>query len=161
MEVGQPYPYKGFWIRLVATLIDSIVLTIIIIFLAVFSLVVFGATLGEGAGIGMFFLVLILASLATILYKPIMEASDYQGTLGKYALGMKIVDQNGQRITMTSSFLRTILYIIGAQLFLLCLGVVMIGFTEYKQGLHDILANTYVVTTYWEGPVPLEDNFGG
>ena len=160
MEVGQPYPYKGFWIRLVATLIDSIVLTIIIIFLAVFSLVVFGATLGEGAGIGMFFLVLILASLATILYKPIMEASDYQGTLGKYALGMKIVDQNGQRITMTSSFLRTILYIIGAQLFLLCLGVVMIGFTEYKQGLHDILANTYVVTTYWEGPVPLEDKFG-
>ena len=161
MEVGQPYPYKGFWIRLVATLIDSIVLTIIIIFLAVFSLVVFGATLGEGAGIGMFFLVLILASLATILYKPIMEASDYQGTLGKYALGMKIVDKNGQRITMTSSFLRTILYIIGAQLFLLCLGVVMIGFTEYKQGLHDILANTYVVTNHWEGPVPLEDNFGG
>ena len=90
-----------------------------------------------------------------------MEASEYQGTVGKYALGMKVVDQNGQRITMTSSFLRTILYIIGAQGFLLCLGVVMIGFTEYKQGLHDILANTYVVTTYWEGPVPLEDNFGG
>ena len=35
----------------------------------------------------------------------------------------------------------------------------MIGFTEYKQGLHDILANTYVVTNHWEGPVPLEDNF--
>ena len=30
MEVEQPYPYKGFWIRLVAALIDSIVLTIII-----------------------------------------------------------------------------------------------------------------------------------
>ena len=108
----------------------------------------------------MFFLVLILASLATILYKPIMEASGYQGTFGKYALGLKVVDKNGQRITMTSSFLRTILYIIGAQAFLLCLGIVMIGFTEYKQGLHDILANTYVVTTYWEGPVPLEDKFG-
>ena len=161
MEVQQPYPYKGFWIRLVAALIDGIVLTFIVIFLAVFSLLFFGATLGEGAGVGMFFLVLILASLATILYKPIMEASDYQGTFGKYALGLKVVDKNGQRITMTSSFLRTILYIIGAQAFLLCLGVVMIGFTEYKQGLHDILANTYVVTNYWEGPVPLEDNFGG
>ncbi len=108
----------------------------------------------------MFFLVLILASIATILYKPIMEASEYQGTVGKYALGMKVVDQNGKRITMTSSFLRTILYIIGAQGFLLCLGVIMIGFTEYKQGLHDILANTYVVTNHWEGPVPLEDKFG-
>lgn len=161
MEVGQPYPYKGFWIRLVAALIDGIVLAIIVIFLAVLSLLFFGATLGEGAGVGMFFLVLILASLATILYKPIMEASSYQGTFGKYALGLKVVDKNGQRITMTSSFLRTILYIIGAQVFLLCLGIVMIGFTEYKQGLHDILANTYVVTNYWEGPVPLEDNFGG
>ena len=160
MEVGQPYPYKGFWIRLVAALIDSIVLTIIIIFLAVFSLLVFGATLGEGAGIGMFFLVLILASLATILYKPIMEASDYQGTFGKYALGLKIVDKNGQKISMTSSFVRTILWIIGSQAFLLCLGVIMVGFTEYKQGLHDILADTYVVTNHWEGPVPLEDNFG-
>ena len=71
-----------------------------------------------------------------------------------------VIDKNVQKITMTSSFIRTILYIIGAQAFLLCLGVVMIGFTEYKQGLHDIFANTYVVTTYWDGPVPLEDNFG-
>ena len=161
METGQPYPFKGFWIRLVASFIDGIILLILIILLATISLVIFGAALGEGAGVGMFLLVFILASIATILYKPIMEASEYQGTVGKYALGMKVVDQNGQRITMTSSFLRTILYIIGAQGFLLCLGVVMIGFTEHKQGLHDILANTYVVTTYWEGPVPLEDNFGG
>ena len=161
MEIGQPYPYKGFWIRLVAALIDSIVLTIIIIFLAVLSLVVFGTTLGEGAGVGMFFLVLILASLATILYKPLMEASEYQGTLGKYVLGLKIVDKNGNKISMSTSFVRTILWIIGSQLFLLCLGVLMVGFTEYKQGLHDILANTYVVTTHWEGAVPLDDNFGG
>ena len=160
METGQPYPFKGFWIRFVASFIDGIILLILIILLASISLVIFGAALGEGAGLGMFLLVFILASIATILYKPIMEASEYQGTVGKYALGMKVVDKNGQRITMTSSFLRTILYIIGAQGFLLCLGVVMIGFTEYKQGLHDILANTYVVTTHWEGPVPLEDNFG-
>ena len=160
METGQPYPFKGFWIRLVASFIDGIILLILIILLATISLVIFGAALGEGAGVGMFLLVFILASIATILYKPIMEASEYQGTVGKYALGMKVVDQKGKRITMTSSFLRTILYIIGAQGFLLCLGVVMIGFTEYKQGLHDILANTYVVTTHWEGPVPLEDNFG-
>ena len=160
METGQPYPFKGFWIRVVASFIDGIILLILIILLSSISLVIFGAALGEGAGVGMFLLVLILASIATIFYKPIMEASEYQGTVGKYALGMKVVDQKGQRISMTSSFLRTILYIIGAQGFLLCLGVVMVGFTEYKQGLHDILANTYVVTTYWEGPVPLEDNFG-
>ena len=72
---------------------------------------------------------------------------------------MKVNDKNGQQISMTSSFVRTILYIIGGQ-FLLGLGLIMVGFTEYKQGLHDVLANTYVVTSYWEGPVPVEDNFG-
>jgi len=160
METVQPYPFKGFWIRAVASIIDSIILLIFIILLIVITFAIFGAALGEGAGVSMVLLVILLACLAIILYKPIMEASEYQGTLGKYALGMKIIDKNGQKITMTSSFVRTILYIIGAQGFLLCLGVVMIGFTEYKQGLHDILANTYVVTNHWEGPVPLEDNFG-
>ena len=154
MESLQPYPYKAFWIRFVAALIDSIVLTIIILFLFGFSLVIFGAALGEGAGIGMAFLVLILASLATILYKPVMEASDYQGTFGKYTLGMKVVDGRGQKISMTSSFVRTVLF------FLLFLGVVIVGLTEYKQGLHDILAKTYVITSHWDGPIPLEDNFG-
>ena len=160
MESLRPYPFKGFWIRAVASIIDGIILLILILLLAGISLVIFGAALGEGAGFGMFLLVFLLASLATILYKPIMEASEYQGTFGKYALGMKVIDKNGQKITMTSSFIRTILYIIGAQGFLLCLGVVMIGFTEYKQGLHDIVAKTYVVTSHWDGPVPLEDNFG-
>jgi uncharacterized RDD family membrane protein YckC len=160
MESLQPYPYKGFWIRAVASIIDGIILLILILLLAGISLVIFGAALGEGAGFGMFLLVFLLASLATILYKPVMEASDYQGTFGKYALGMKVVDGRGQKISMTSSFVRTILWIIGSQAFLLWLGAIMVGFTEYKQGLHDILAKTYVVTSHWDGPVPLEDNFG-
>ena len=151
--------FKGFWIRLVASLFDGIILMFLVILLALASFVIFGDALGEGAGIGMFFVVLILASISTILYKPLMEASEYQGTFGKYALGMKVIDKNGQQISMTSSFVLTILYIIGGQ-FLLGLGLIMVGFTEYKQGLHDVLANTYVVTSYWEGPVPVEDNFG-
>ena len=85
METGQPYPFKGFWIRLVASFIDGIILLILIILLATISLIIFGVALGEGAGVGMFLLVFILASIATILYKPIMEASEYQGTVGKYA----------------------------------------------------------------------------
>ena len=164
MQEIQPYPFKGFWIRFVAAFIDGILLTIIVILLAVFSLLFFGTILGEGAGIGMFFLVLILASLATILYKPLMEASDYQATFGKYFLNMKIVDKQGRKITFTKSFIRTIVYVLHTVIPFLnavsWLAFLMIGFTEYKQGLHDILAETYVVTNYWEGPVPLEDNFG-
>ena len=36
----------------------------------------------------------------------------------------------------------------------------MIVFTGQNQGLHDAAAETYVVSKYWQGPVPLQDNFG-
>ena len=164
METGQPFPFKGFWIRLVASMIDGIILLFLVILLALASLVIFGVTLGDDVGIGMFFLVLILASISTILYKPLMEASEYQGTFGKYALGMKVVNQNGVRITNTESFVRTIVFVLQTSIpflnMITFLALLMIGFTEYKQGLHDVVSKTYVVTSYWEGPVPLEDNFG-
>ena len=44
--------------------------------------------------------------------------------------------------------------------FITFLALLMIGFTEYKQGLHDLASKTYVVTNHWEGAIPLEDNFG-
>ena len=37
---------------------------------------------------------------------------------------------------------------------------VIIVFTDENQGLHDMAAETYVVSKYWDGPVPLQDNFG-
>ena len=40
------------------------------------------------------------------------------------------------------------------------LAFLMIAFTEENQGLHDLAAETYVVSKYWQGPVPLQDKFG-
>ena len=91
-----------------------------------------------------------------------METSNYQGTFGKYLLGMKIVNQNGQKISFSTSIIRTLVYflqtLIAAPLTVWLL--LMIGFTEYKQGLHDLAAKTFVVSQHWEGAIPLEDNFG-
>ena len=93
-----------------------------------------------------------------------MEASEYKGTFGKYFLGMKIVDQEGEKIIMAASFIRTLVYLAQTAIPLLSLItsflLLMIGFTEYKQGLHDIAASTYVVPYHWQGPVPVEDQFG-
>ena len=113
----------------------------------------------------MLLLFILGAIILVLLYKPLMEASDYQSTFGKYFLNMKIVDKEGRKITFTKSFIRTIVYLLHTAIPFLntvsWLAFLMIGFTEYKQGLHDFLAETYVVTKHWEGPVPLEDNFGG
>ncbi|GIR27429.1 MAG: hypothetical protein CM15mP42_03790 [Methanobacteriota archaeon] len=170
MENIQPnnmmgFPFKGFWIRVVASLLDAIILSIVFIFLAVFILFFFGSLFGEVAGFAMLLLFVLGAIILVLLYKPLMEASDYQSTFGKYFLNMKIVDKEGRKITFTKSFIRTIVYLLHTAIPFLntvsWLAFLMIGFTEYKQGLHDFLAETYVVTKHWEGPVPLEDNFGG
>ena len=103
-------------------------------------------------------------SIALLLYKPLMEASEYQGTFGKIILGMKVVNQSGNRLSVSESFLRTIVYIgmlsVPGLNIIGLLGVIMIGFTEQKQGLHDILAKTFVVSKDWAGPIPLQDGFG-
>ena len=153
-------PFKGFWIRLVASIMDVVVLTILVILLALFALLLFGSLFGEEAGFGMLLLILFLAPFATIFYKPLMEGSEYQGTFGKYLLGMKVVDSRGERITMKNSFIRTIVYMILLAVFVGILGILMVGFTEEKQGLHCIASKTYVVPFDWQGPVPLQDGFG-
>ena len=158
------FPFKGFWIRVVASLLDAIFLSIAFIFLAIFTLFFFRSLFGDATGLAMLLLFLLVGIILILLYKPLMEASDYQSTFGKYFLNMKIVDKEGRKITFTKSFIRTIVYVLLTAIPFLntvsWLAFLMIGFTEYKQGLHDILAETYVVTNHWEGPVPLEDNFG-
>ena len=93
-----------------------------------------------------------------------MEASEYQGTFGKYFLNMKVVDKNGRRIQISKSFIRTIVYMFQVYIPIInwfsWLLFLVIVFTEENQGLHDISAETYVVSKYWQGPVPLQDKSG-
>ena len=157
--------FKGFWIRLVATLIDLIILFLslgAIIYLLLFS----GLLELDAADIfGIIILVLIGFVIVIIVYRPIMEASNFQGTLGKYLLSMKVVDKKGQKIKITQSLIRSLMFMAQVAipwLNLLTIWLLLfIGFTNQKQGLHDMAANTYVVSRYWEGPTHLDDSFGG
>ena len=157
-------PFKGFWIRLVAAITDFVILTIMTLVLVYVLASIAAALLGEGAAAATFILSILAFSIALIIYKPLMEASEYQGTLGKYILGMKVVNQRGERITMTTSFVRTIVYLVLTTIpgvnIVGVLGIIMVGFTEQKQGLHDIAAKTYVVPKEWLDPIPLQDGFG-
>ncbi|MBD1379703.1 RDD family protein [Bacillus sp. IB182487] len=87
------------------------------------------------------FLYLIIA-VGSIFYFGMMPASKHQGTLGKRIMGLKIVDENGNRVKAGKSWLRYIGYIPSGILYI---GFIMIAFTDGKRGLHDMIANTYVV----------------
>ncbi|SVB94027.1 uncharacterized protein METZ01_LOCUS246881, partial [marine metagenome] len=67
---------------------DVVVLTILVILLALFAFLFAGSLFGDDGAVSMLILVLFLSPFATIFYKPLMEASEYQGTFGKYLLGM-------------------------------------------------------------------------
>ncbi|GER06983.1 hypothetical protein JCM17843_12930 [Kordiimonadales bacterium JCM 17843] len=77
------------------------------------------------------------------LYFALMESSEKQATLGKAAIGIKVTDMNGQRI----SFLRAIGRHFGKILstIILMIDYVVILFTKRKQGLHDMIAGCLVL----------------
>ncbi len=79
---------------------------------------------------------------ASWLYEALMESSSYQATLGKMIFGMKVTDLNGNRIDFLRATGRHFAKIVSG--LLLCFGFIMVGFTERKQGLHDMLAGTLV-----------------
>ena len=79
---------------------------------------------------------------ASWLYEALMESSAYQATLGKMILGMKVTDLYGNRISFARATGRLFAKIVSAMI--LGIGFIMVGFTERKQGLHDMMAGTLV-----------------
>lgn len=156
--------YASFGRRLVAVIIDGIIISILysVVLAPVMAAIGLGIATGVGnaetltdeeaavAAMGMIgamiaamgSIILIIWAIQ-ILYYAFMESSKYQASLGKMAMGIKVVDLNGDRITFGKAFLRSIGKIISASVFYI--GFLMAAFTEKKQGLHDMIASTLVV----------------
>jgi len=118
--------YAGFWIRVGAYLIDAV-----LIYVLTFLLTLIHESL------------VWIAYIASILYFPLMESSNYQGSLGKKWLGLRVVDEQGERIGLGRAFGRFFSKILSG--IILYIGYIMVAFTERKQGLHDKIVGTYVV----------------
>jgi len=84
----------------------------------------------------------ILLLFSPWLYEALMESSSYQATLGKMIFGMKVTDLYGNRISFARATGRHFAKILSGMI--LCIGFIMVGLTERKQGLHDLLAGTLV-----------------
>jgi len=83
------------------------------------------------------------------IYFVLFEISNWQGTIGKKLLKIKVTDINGQRITFKKATIRIFSKFLSAQLLI---GYIMIFFTSKKQGLHDLIAKTLVINsdTEWK-----------
>lgn len=154
--------YAGFWLRFVAFLIDSIILNMLTWILIIPLLGAVGLGIGastdgfdfnsmsEGDAIAMATAIMgaifaggLIGMVVNVLYFAVMEASKYQATLGKMALGLKVTTTEGARIDLVKSIIRQIgKYVSGV---ILMIGYIMAAFTEKKQALHDLMASTLVV----------------
>jgi uncharacterized RDD family membrane protein YckC len=151
--------YAGFWIRFIAYIIDSFIIgflefIIVLPLLGLFGVKVFElSTLRDLEKADPDLLVPVIASaitglsltvlLITWFYYALLQSGARQATVGKMALGLKVTDVNGDRLTFARASLRYFSKILSG-LFMM-IGYIMAGFTPKKQALHDYIANTYVV----------------
>jgi len=139
--------YGGFWIRVVAFIIDGIILRVVV---APVGMIFGGLGMaGMMSGIphaGLHILgggiTIILFVFGSWLYKAFMESSSYQATLGKMIFGMKVTDLNGNRISFERATGRHFAKWLSLMIF--GIGYIMVGLTDRKQGLHDLLVGTLV-----------------
>jgi uncharacterized RDD family membrane protein YckC len=87
-------------------------------------------------------IVIVLIIFGSWLYEAFMLSSPYQATLGKMIFGMKVTDLSGNRISFGRATGRHFAKWLSGMI--LCIGFIMVGLTERKQGLHDMLAGTLV-----------------
>jgi uncharacterized RDD family membrane protein YckC len=132
--------YAGFWIRVVAALIDTVLIMLIImpILIGIYGSAYFsGASLIQGAWD--FLLSYILPAIAVIIFWTYRSA-----TPGKMVLKIKIVDANTGGKPSTAQFIgRYLAYYVS--IIPLLLGLIWVGFDKRKQGWHDKLAGTVVI----------------
>lgn len=142
-EVIQPnsgtMKYAGFWIRFLAMFIDGIILGII-------GRIFFGSQVSTGefdsSGISAGINYTGWSSLVPLLYVLLFWIF-LSATPGKLALGLRIVQEDGSKLTWKKALLRYVGYIISGLVF--SLGFIWAGFDKRKQGWHDKIAHTYVV----------------
>lgn len=149
-----PHAFGGFWIRLGAYLIDSLIVMVPGLMVQILVYVAFGhgveaafdntQTHQPADGI---------ASLGqTALYCAYWSFFTVTkgGTLGKLAVGLRVVGEDGMHLGWGRAIGRYFAMILSCCL--AAVGCIMIGFHEKKRGLHDLICGTYVVRKEWVNP---------
>ena len=119
--------YGGFWVRVLASIIDWCV---VLAGLSALSTVSFGILFAPGI-------------LLPWVYEALMTSMDRQATVGKMVFGLVVVGPNGERLTFARATARHFSKYLSAAI--LGIGFIMAAFTAGKRALHDVIAETHVV----------------
>lgn len=162
MPAGLTYApvaaYAGFWLRLAASMIDSLVTlgVFAVIGVPLFFILGVGARIGQlehggkpdDAAVAVFVIfVMVLVLLSVVgawLYHALMESSSWQGTIGKHAMNIVVTDMAGRPVSFGRATGRHFGKILTGMI-PLGIGWIMAGFTEKRQAIHDMVASCLVL----------------
>lgn len=132
--------YAGFWRRFLAVVLDGIIVSIPAnIFAASFgvSLAITGGGIHyRSGGSG-------LQTLFFVVYEALLIAFWNGQTIGKKAMGIRVVARGGQPVSVGMAFVRSLMKIVSGAVLLL--GYLWMLWDPNKQTWHDKVADTYVV----------------
>lgn len=169
VHIPRPNLYPaGFWIRLFAYIIDAVICAILSA-PTVLAAFILSQKFAPGflppelpkEGVTLSMIIVIMGPVLLVLgaYFILLEASSWQGTIGKALLGLRVVASDGHPISFGAAVLRNLVkfgpwYLVAflfsgipggaiVQLIVFCTWI-MAAFTPLKQALHDYAANTVV-----------------
>ncbi len=150
----ENFTLAGVGNRFLAHFIDGIILTAVVMIL----MMIFGGAMMAGmsavesgemsqesavaAFVSAYLGMIVLIFAIQILYFTFMDSTP-KGTIGKRALKIRVVTQDGRTMTRGESFLRAIGKVLSG---LICsIGFIIAFFSKDEKALHDIMAKTSVV----------------
>ena len=149
-------PLAGWWSRVGAAIVDALILTIPVIVLAVVIVAI--ASASDAGAIVTGILSAIAFFVALLFYAPLLmsRGGERNGqTLGKQALGIKVVRDNGQPFELGSAFVRELVVkyllfqFVGGFFFSIptLLDVLWPLWDDENRALHDMVVKSHVVKT--------------
>jgi uncharacterized RDD family membrane protein YckC len=149
----QNFIFAGVGNRLVAQIIDGLILGFVISLLLVpiFGIGFFTSSMGNtddvgaaAALAGLAILPIILLGIgAPVLYEAFMISSAKQATIGKIVMKIKVVDEQGLRLTFGAALGRALIKYVTSNLCILLWLWPLFNNTE--QALHDLVVKDFVI----------------
>lgn len=140
-----PGLHAGFWLRVVAWIIDALILgpVVVVAVALVVATVLPLDGLGSGYALGVLLWAWPVSFALAWLYYAVCESSRWQATPGKLALGLRVTDEYGSRVNFARASGRWIGMLVSGALF--DVGYLLVAWTARKQALHDLMAGCCVV----------------
>jgi uncharacterized RDD family membrane protein YckC len=143
--------FAGFWIRLVAALIDAIIL---LIAGSIFQYAVLGTRVASpipdpahpethlGETLAILGIAWLIGTVTSATYEGVFVYK-LGATPGKMALGLKVIRPGGGPVSLGRAIGRYFAKMLSTVI--LGIGYIMIGFDSEKRGMHDMICDTRVI----------------